>query len=380
MEIRKEMLVGWPAHAMFDLIEQAENYPAFLPWCASATILERSDDMVAAALAVDYRGVKFGFSTRNPKRRPEWLQVQLVSGPFRRFEGEWQLVPLGDAGCRVVFMLRYEFDSTVMQRLASPVFDRIADTLLDALVAHADRRFAVTPPVPVPATPVPPTRGRRRARRLPFPRAFDQEPRMTTDERYAALRGTRLAAELSDEQCRRLADLIVLTDVAEGQVLVHEGTSDSHLYVVIKGVMGVVKSHGAADALTLNTLSAGDFAGELRLPRRHGAVRVAGRAVRRPGHRHHARAPGVGAEERPGTRLPGDARDRPRDAPDPAPPGDAADRAVELHLQAARQVLRPIGGRPAGRGRIRPPPARRGSGSRRSPWRHRHRTCWHQAR
>ena len=153
MEIRKEMLVGWPAYAMFDLIEQAENYPAFLPWCASATILERSDDMVAAALAVDYRGVKFGFSTRNPKRRPEWLQVQLVSGPFRRFEGEWQLVPLGDAGCRVVFMLRYEFDSTVMQRLASPVFDRIADTLLDALVTHADRRFAVTPPVPLPLPP-----------------------------------------------------------------------------------------------------------------------------------------------------------------------------------------------------------------------------------
>ncbi len=163
MEIRKEMLVGWPAYAMFDLIEQAENYPAFLPWCASATILERSDDMVAAALAVDYRGVKFGFSTRNPKRRPEWLQVQLVSGPFRRFEGEWQLVPLGDAGCRVVFMLRYEFDSTVMQRLASPVFDRIADTLLDALVTHADRRFAVAPPVQptpvavaVPPTPAPP--------------------------------------------------------------------------------------------------------------------------------------------------------------------------------------------------------------------------------
>jgi CRP-like cAMP-binding protein len=86
---------------------------------------------------------------------------------------------------------------------------------------------------------------------------------MTTDERYAALRGTRLATELSDEQCRRLADLIVLTDVTEGQVLVQEGTSDSHLYVVLKGVMGVVKSHGAADALTLNTLSAGDFAGEL---------------------------------------------------------------------------------------------------------------------
>ena len=153
METRKEMLVGWPAPAMFDLIEQAEHYPDFLPWCASATILERSDELVAATINVDYRGVRFTFSTRNPKRRPEWLQVQLVSGPFRRFEGEWQLVPLGDAGCHVKFMLRYEFDSTLMKRLAAPVFDRIADTLLDALVAHADRRFVVAPPLPSPPEP-----------------------------------------------------------------------------------------------------------------------------------------------------------------------------------------------------------------------------------
>jgi ribosome-associated toxin RatA of RatAB toxin-antitoxin module len=169
MEIRKEMLVGWPAPAMFDLIEQAEGYPEFLPWCASSKILERSDEVVAATINVDYRGVRFSFSTRNPKRRPEWLQVQLISGPFRRFEGEWQLVPLGDAGCRVTFMLRYEFDSTLMKRLAAPVFDRIADTLLDALVTHADRRFVDTPPpsgaaatpvlmpssAPAPATPAP---------------------------------------------------------------------------------------------------------------------------------------------------------------------------------------------------------------------------------
>ena len=60
-------------------------------------------------------------------------------------------------------MLRYEFDSTVMQRLASPVFDRIADTLLDALVSHADRHFAVTPPsCPVPRAAGPADAGRRR--------------------------------------------------------------------------------------------------------------------------------------------------------------------------------------------------------------------------
>jgi ribosome-associated toxin RatA of RatAB toxin-antitoxin module len=129
---------------MFELIERAEDYPAFLPWCASATILSRSDDTVAAAITVDYHGVKFHFTTRNPKRRPDWLAIRLESGPFRRFEGEWHLAPLGDAGCRIRFDLHYEFASTVMRTLAGPVFSRIADTLVDAFVARADEVHAAT--------------------------------------------------------------------------------------------------------------------------------------------------------------------------------------------------------------------------------------------
>jgi hypothetical protein len=97
--------------------------------------------------------VRFHFSTRNPKRRPEWLAVHLTEGPFKRFEGEWRLAALGDAGCRVEFALRYEFSSTVMAKLAGPVFERIADTLVDALVAYADAQAAVAPPLPLAIAP-----------------------------------------------------------------------------------------------------------------------------------------------------------------------------------------------------------------------------------
>ena len=55
---------------MFDLIEAAEHYPQFLPWCSAATILERTDDVVVARIVISYRGVKFDFVTRNPKRAP----------------------------------------------------------------------------------------------------------------------------------------------------------------------------------------------------------------------------------------------------------------------------------------------------------------------
>ena len=138
MEVRRSALVAHPAERLFALIEAAEHYPAFLPWCASATILERSESLVSARIEVAWLGARFGFVTRNPKRAPTWMAIGLADGPFRRFEGEWNLTPLGDAGCRVEFRLAYDFAAGVVGTLAAPVFDRAANTLMDAFVRRAD--------------------------------------------------------------------------------------------------------------------------------------------------------------------------------------------------------------------------------------------------
>jgi len=138
MEVRKTLLVGHSAAQMFDLIESAEHYPEFLPWCSATTIVERDASVVAADVWVDYHGVRFQFRTRNPKRPPEWMALRLEHGPFHRFEGEWNLTPLAADGCRIDFLLRYDFKSVITRKLAGPVFDRIANTLVDAFVARAD--------------------------------------------------------------------------------------------------------------------------------------------------------------------------------------------------------------------------------------------------
>ena len=80
---------------------------------------------------------------------------------------------------------------------------------------------------------------------------------------YEALRASNLAAELSDAQCRTLAELITLRDLGEGEVLVHEGTSDSHLYLLLSGSVTVARAAGTPEEATLYTLKAGDAVGEL---------------------------------------------------------------------------------------------------------------------
>jgi CRP/FNR family cyclic AMP-dependent transcriptional regulator len=86
---------------------------------------------------------------------------------------------------------------------------------------------------------------------------------MTDQDRYDALRGTKLAAELTEEQCRTLSRLVTVRDLKQGEVLAREGTIDNEIHVILSGTLGVVKHHGTPDALTINTLGPGEFVGEM---------------------------------------------------------------------------------------------------------------------
>jgi CRP-like cAMP-binding protein len=74
---------------------------------------------------------------------------------------------------------------------------------------------------------------------------------------------SRLAVELNDDERRVLADAMTLRDLKHGEILVQEGSADDHLYVVVSGVLGVVKGAGLEEEVTLNAIRPGDVVGEL---------------------------------------------------------------------------------------------------------------------
>jgi ribosome-associated toxin RatA of RatAB toxin-antitoxin module len=136
--VRKSVLVGHPAAAMFELVEAVERYPEFLPWCAGTQVLERTATITHARIEVDFHGLKTAFETHNRKEPPEWLHLDFAAGPFERLQGHWRFVALGDAGCRVEFTLDYGFDSRALDTVLAPVFGHILETMVDRFVARAD--------------------------------------------------------------------------------------------------------------------------------------------------------------------------------------------------------------------------------------------------
>jgi CRP/FNR family cyclic AMP-dependent transcriptional regulator len=86
---------------------------------------------------------------------------------------------------------------------------------------------------------------------------------MTEQTVFDALRASRLSTDLSDDDAKVLAGIIAFRDLAPGEVLVPEGTSDNHLYVVVSGLLSVTRSAGTDGEVVLFTLGATDLVGEL---------------------------------------------------------------------------------------------------------------------
>jgi len=86
---------------------------------------------------------------------------------------------------------------------------------------------------------------------------------MTQAAILEGLSQSKLAAEMTDDQRKALAAVMTLRDLQQGEVLVPEGATDEHLYVLVSGGIAVVKGAGTHDEVTLNVMRPGDVVGEL---------------------------------------------------------------------------------------------------------------------
>jgi len=135
--VQRSARVPYTAPQMFDLVNDVVSYPQFLHWCTGARIESRHGNVVEATLDIGVLGFHREFRTRNTLTRPERIQIELVSGPFRRLKGEWRFKQLVQAGTEVDLVLSFEVTVTPFGVLFSKVFEELAAAQMTAFVERA---------------------------------------------------------------------------------------------------------------------------------------------------------------------------------------------------------------------------------------------------
>ncbi|VUZ25192.1 Ribosome association toxin RatA [uncultured Comamonas sp.] len=142
--VNKSVLIWYSPEEMFALVRDVAHYPEFLPWCSHSQVLEESEHGMTAEVGMSMAGLRKAFVTRNQYDGHSKISMRLVKGPFSRLEGNWRFLPVGDGqqrACKVELQLVYGFDSAALAALIGPIFDRIANSMVDAFIQRAEKVY-----------------------------------------------------------------------------------------------------------------------------------------------------------------------------------------------------------------------------------------------
>ncbi|UTV27207.1 SRPBCC family protein [Photobacterium atrarenae] len=136
-QISRSALVPFSAKKMFELVNDVESYPAFLPGCSGTKILESSEQHMMAAVDVSKAGIRKTFVTRNSLTHGSKIDMQLVDGPFRTLVGGWHFIELDADACKVELKLDFEFTNGLVEAAFGKVFKELTGNMVSAFTQRA---------------------------------------------------------------------------------------------------------------------------------------------------------------------------------------------------------------------------------------------------
>lgn len=137
--VNKSLLVPYTQQQMYDLINDIEAYPEFLPWCKSAIVHSRDDTKLSATICLHKGPLNYSITTVNTMRPYSEIEMVYSAGPFKSCAGSWKFLAADNnaSQCQIIFNFAYEFMNRFAGLAIEPVFSPIANSLIDAFYQRA---------------------------------------------------------------------------------------------------------------------------------------------------------------------------------------------------------------------------------------------------
>lgn len=139
-KIELSEIVPFSADQMYDLVVDVDKYGEFLPWCVGARRFREEENQFVAELTVAFKGLREKFQTLDTFSEGEWVEVKLLSGPFRRLENRWSFTQV-DGGCKVDFYIDFKFKSGLLNMTMGPLFTQASKRMISAFRERAEELY-----------------------------------------------------------------------------------------------------------------------------------------------------------------------------------------------------------------------------------------------
>ena len=133
----EQKFVPFTPDQLFEMVSDVQSYPKFLPWCVGARIRSADDELIVADLMIGYKLLRERFTSRVTLDRAKWkIETEFTDGPFKFLRNQWEFKSCPE-GCQIVFLVEFEFRSTVLQKLVSVFFNEVVLRMVSAFEKRA---------------------------------------------------------------------------------------------------------------------------------------------------------------------------------------------------------------------------------------------------
>jgi coenzyme Q-binding protein COQ10 len=135
---------------LFALVGDVERYPEFVPWvqrlrASNRRAVGQGVTLLEAEAEVGFSIVHERFATTVRLDEPsQAIDVDLISGPFRRLKNRWRFAP-HPRGAQLAFEIDFEFKSRLLTALLAANFHYAVDRLVGCFEARARALYGTNP-------------------------------------------------------------------------------------------------------------------------------------------------------------------------------------------------------------------------------------------
>lgn len=141
--VSQTMLVPHSAEQMYQLVNNYQRYPEFLPGCISGKTLHQQGNESDAELIVSKAGIRLAFTTHNTMQPNQSIQMKLVEGPFKHLKGEWRFLELDEYSSQISLQLQFAFSNALVEKMFGKIFQQLTSQMVQAFKQRAKEIYRV---------------------------------------------------------------------------------------------------------------------------------------------------------------------------------------------------------------------------------------------
>ena len=137
---KQEIIINHRAKDLYKIVLDIEKYPKYIPWCKKIIIRTRSKNEMLADMIVKYRYLLSQTFTSHVifDSNKLLINTNYIKGPLKDLSTEWLFKKLEIKKTKIIFIIKFEFQRLLHQKMAELFFGLIENKMIDSFKKRAD--------------------------------------------------------------------------------------------------------------------------------------------------------------------------------------------------------------------------------------------------